>query len=76
MSANENALRPGRFPEHDRQSRRRRQWSEPIEGGPPVQLTSFKSDSIFAFDWSRDGKQLVLARGTVTPDAVLISNLK
>jgi len=25
---------------------------------------------------TRDGKQLVLARGTVTPDAVLISNIK
>jgi serine/threonine protein kinase/Tol biopolymer transport system component len=51
-------------------------WSQPIEGGQPVKLTSFKSDRIFAFDWSRDGKQLVLARGNVTPDAVLISNVK
>ena len=44
-------------------------WSQPIDGRPPIQLTHFKSDRIFAFDWSRDGK-LVVARGTVTPDAV------
>jgi serine/threonine protein kinase/Tol biopolymer transport system component len=51
-------------------------WSQPIDGGQPVQLTYFKSDRIFAFDWSRDGKQMVFARGTVTPDAVLIDNIK
>ena len=51
-------------------------WSQPLDGGQPTRLTSFKSDRIFAFDWSRDGKQLVLARGTVALDAVLISNVK
>lgn len=51
-------------------------WTQPIDGGQPVQLTSFKTDRIFSFDWSSDGKQLFLARGNVTPDAVLISNAK
>ncbi|MDQ3908344.1 MAG: hypothetical protein M3268_08355, partial [Acidobacteriota bacterium] len=51
-------------------------WRQPVEGGKPVQLTDFKSGLIFAFDWSRDGKQLLLARGAVTRDAVLISNAK
>ena len=51
-------------------------WRQPVEGGAAKQLTDFKSDRIFAFDWSRDGKQLVLARGTVTRDVVLINNAK
>ncbi|MCA1622814.1 MAG: protein kinase [Acidobacteria bacterium] len=51
-------------------------WSQPIDGGQPKQITDFKSDRIFAFGWSRDGKQLVLSRGTVNRDAVLISNFK
>ena len=51
-------------------------WSQPIAGGRPKQLTEFKTDEIFAFDWSRDGKQLALVRGTGTNDAVLIRDLK
>jgi serine/threonine protein kinase/Tol biopolymer transport system component len=51
-------------------------WSQTLDGGQPVQLTSFKTDRIFSFDWSLDGRQLFLARGNVTSDAVLISNAK
>ena len=47
-------------------------WSQPLDGGPPKPLTDFKSDSIFSFNWSRYGKQLVYARGAVTTDVVLI----
>jgi len=50
-------------------------WSQPIDGGPPRQLTNFKSDQIFWFDWSRDGK-LGVSRGTITSDVVLISNFR
>jgi Tol biopolymer transport system component len=46
----------------------------PVDGGPPKRLTDFKSDRIFSFAWSHDGKQLALARGTLTHDVVLISN--
>ncbi|PYV61361.1 MAG: hypothetical protein DMG97_43380 [Acidobacteria bacterium] len=51
-------------------------WSQPIDGGAPKQLTNFKSDQMFWFDWSRDGKQLAVSRGTVTSDVVLISNFR
>jgi Tol biopolymer transport system component len=50
-------------------------WSQPISGGPAKQLTDFKTDQIFAFDWSRDGK-LACARGTVNNDVVLIRELR
>ena len=51
-------------------------WSQPLAEGQPRQLTSFKSERIFWFDWSRDGKQFVVARGTRTSDVVLISNFR
>jgi len=51
-------------------------WSQSLTGGPPKQLTDFKSDRIFAYDYSRDGKQLVLSRGTVSNDVVLITDFR
>ena len=51
-------------------------WMQPVDGGQPVQLTDFKTDQIFAFDWSRDGRQLVLSRGVVMSDVVLFSDLR
>jgi Tol biopolymer transport system component len=49
-------------------------WTQPVEGGPPKQLTDFKFDLIVRFAWSRDGKQLAFVRSTVTSDVVLIKN--
>ena len=51
-------------------------WSQPINGDPPKQLTNFKSDLIFKFALSADGRNLVLARGTQTRDVVLIRDLR
>jgi len=51
-------------------------WSLPLDGGPPKQLTDFKTDQIFWFDFSRDGKQLALSRGTQTSDVILIRDFK
>jgi len=51
-------------------------WSQSLDGGPPKQVTSFSSDRIFKFAWSRDGKLLALARGHEGSDVVLISNFR
>jgi serine/threonine protein kinase len=51
-------------------------WSLPLDGGKPVQLTDFKTDQIFWFDFSRDGKQLALSRGTQTSDVILIRDFQ
>ncbi|HET6668814.1 MAG TPA: protein kinase [Pyrinomonadaceae bacterium] len=51
-------------------------WHQPVSGEPAKQLTSFKSSRIFSFDWSPDGQQLILSRGTVTSDVILISNFR
>ena len=49
-------------------------WRQALAGGPPKQITNFKSNLIFDFAWSRDGKQLAIARGTTSSDVILISN--
>ena len=51
-------------------------WSQPIAGGTPRQITHFKSDFIFAFDLSRDGKKLVMEWGHETSDVVLIRDVR
>ena len=51
-------------------------WEQPLAGGEPRQLTNFTSGLIFDFSWSRDGKQLLLAKGNQTSDVVLISNFR
>jgi len=51
-------------------------WLQPLAGGKPRQMTNFSSDYIYSFDWSTDGKQLVVARGTSSSDIVLISNFR
>jgi len=51
-------------------------WSQNYAGGEPKQLTDFKADQLFWFDWSGDGKQIISARGAETNDAVLVSNFR
>ena len=51
-------------------------WTQPTQGGPSKQMTDFKSLLIYSFDWTRDGKQLVLARGTIQNDVVMTSNFQ
>jgi Tol biopolymer transport system component len=48
-------------------------WEQPLAGGQPHPVTDFTSGHIFAFMWSRDGKQLLLAE---TSDVVLLSNFR
>ncbi|HXL21631.1 MAG TPA: protein kinase [Candidatus Dormibacteraeota bacterium] len=51
-------------------------WEQPLSGGSPHQITNFTSGRIFDFSWTRDGKQLLLARGENTSDVILISNFR
>ena len=48
----------------------------PARGGPPRQLTDFNTDTIFSFDWSRNGKELVMARGQFNHEIVLLSGFR
>jgi serine/threonine protein kinase/Tol biopolymer transport system component len=47
-------------------------WSVPIDGGAAKHLTNFNAGLIFAFQVSRDGKQIALSRGTQTDDVILL----
>jgi len=49
-------------------------WSQPLDGGPPKQLTDIKSEFIQGFDWSRDDRLLV-SRGFTAREIVLIQDL-
>jgi serine/threonine protein kinase/Tol biopolymer transport system component len=49
-------------------------WEQPLAGGTPKQVTNFTSELIRDWSWSSDGKQLVLVRGHLNSNVVLISN--
>jgi eukaryotic-like serine/threonine-protein kinase len=51
-------------------------WQQKLTGGTPKQITNFDSGQIFGFDWSRDGRQLALTRGSESSDVILISNFR
>lgn len=47
-------------------------WVQPLDGGPPQELSNFNAESIESFDWSPDGRRLAIVRATETSDVVLI----
>jgi Tol biopolymer transport system component len=51
-------------------------WEQPLAGGAPRQITKFGSGEIFEFNWSLDGRRLLLTRGEVSSDVVLLTNLR
>ena len=51
-------------------------WEQSLAGGAPHPVTDFTSGHIFDFAWSRDGKELLLAKGETASDVVLISNFR
>lgn len=48
-------------------------WKAPLDGGPPLQLTHFTSDLIWNEAIADDGS-IILARGKLESDAILIRN--
>jgi Tol biopolymer transport system component len=51
-------------------------WEQPLSGGDPVPVTKFTSGEMFAFAWSKDGKQLAMSRGQRKSDVVMMSNFR
>ena len=50
-------------------------WRQPLNGGPPVQITHFDRDDLVHFAWSRDGR-LLCTRGNTTHKAILIQSFR
>jgi serine/threonine protein kinase len=51
-------------------------WLQPLDGSKGHHLTDFKSERIYDFHWSFDGKQLALVRGHNDSDVVIIRDLQ
>ena len=47
-------------------------WWQPLDGKPGRQISHFLSEQIFGFDWSPDGKKLLVWRGHSESDVVLL----
>jgi eukaryotic-like serine/threonine-protein kinase len=50
-------------------------WEQPLDGGKPRQLTHLHSGGILNFAWYPDGRRLLLARGEIGGDVVLLRDL-
>jgi len=51
-------------------------WVQPINGDSARQFTNWAPYPILFFDWSRDGKSLAYANGTMTSDVVIITDAR
>jgi Tol biopolymer transport system component len=51
-------------------------WRQPISGGEPKQFLDVKPDQIFNLSLSADGKQILVVRGKLLTDAVMLTQIK
>jgi Tol biopolymer transport system component len=51
-------------------------WAQPLDGAPGYPITFFKSDLIYDFHWSPDGKRVGMDRGRFESNVVLIQETK
>ena len=51
-------------------------WLQPLDGSEPRKVTNFDDEYVHRFDVTPDGKEIVLSRGVLSRDAVLIKNFR
>jgi Tol biopolymer transport system component len=51
-------------------------WEQSLRGGRPKQLTNFIAGEVSSFSWSSDHQRLLLTRGNITSDVVLLHNFR
>ena len=51
-------------------------WYQPLEGGPPRRITNFDDQYVLRFDVCADGRHLLIVRGVLSRDAVLITGFQ
>ena len=51
-------------------------WLQPINGGAPKQITTYKGGGVFYRAWTRDGKRIALIRGEQINDALMITDFR
>jgi Tol biopolymer transport system component len=60
----------------DRRGETMNLWLQPLTGGEARQMSNFKQGGLVRREWSHDGKQVAVVRGTATSDAVIISKFQ
>ena len=61
---------------HERKESLSSLWNQPVDGGPPRQLTRPTQERLSQLDWSPDGKRLLVTRSSNIFDVVMISNFE
>jgi Tol biopolymer transport system component len=51
-------------------------WVQPLDGSAGYPITDFKSEQVWSFSLSRDGKSLAVLRGRYDSDVVLLQDTK
>lgn len=51
-------------------------WRQPVAGGTPTQVTTFTSARIFNFSYSPDSRTLLLSRGSLESDIILLEGFE
>lgn len=50
-------------------------YQQPLAGGLPIKLSDLNGESLFSFDWSRDGKRIAIARGFTATDTTILRSV-
>jgi Tol biopolymer transport system component len=51
-------------------------WRQPLDGSKPERLKGLPEEKLYAYAWSRDGKQFAFVRGAEIRDVILLRNIK
>lgn len=51
-------------------------WRQDLSGGQPRKISDFKSEAIFNHVYSHDGKNLIVSRGKLAFDTVMLRNIR
>jgi eukaryotic-like serine/threonine-protein kinase len=51
-------------------------WIQPLDGSPAKQLTHFTSMYMWRHAWSHDGKWVVMSRGNLSRDAIMLTDVR
>jgi Tol biopolymer transport system component len=51
-------------------------WEQPLAGGGPRKMTKFTSGHMFDFNWSSDRSHLLLTRGSISSNVILLQNFR
>jgi Tol biopolymer transport system component len=51
-------------------------WRQPLDGAKPERLKGLPEEKLYAYAWSRDGKQFAFVRGSEIRDVILLRDMK